>query len=556
MKKNKQKRVPILKFGDFLGDFGKQYLSTIVKPMELLTGQEIYDPNYATELGKKLKPIHEKYTDVMGGITNAVGTSALNMAVPGAGTALGSTAKGIGNAFEEKGSTTTNKTRRTANINPYGMFRDGGMLKQYNAPSHEEGGQMLDKNANPTNNPNDAIAEIEKQETSWRNYVFSDTLGDGNNTFAKMSKAIARKYKGRNDDLSLATMEKEMNALMEKNESAKGTMENVPGKYDIGGLLLDFSGINTGDLPYEIDDPNAPNPFIAENVFPNKELPVNNAAPTKTTFPDVKEMIFGNLLGFGKPKTPETSALLPNPNLPYPEKTGEVKSPPVIGKFDAIALGLKGLGLGKSAYDALQPSEQEQLRLNQEANMAKNLMAGRNINMAAVLNDTLYNRNAAMANNQNARSTNVNRALDMQTIAAANRDTMRGKLQEQQLNNQFRGEEAQTRASLGASDAIEQIRRQNVQSQNDAVQRQFGQKFFQDLTEIGTQFNKAQMYKDMLDNKKDLFVNSFRETLSLLNSQGNYKLFNEGEAILDKILKGEQLTTEEWNKAISMMPSK
>lgn len=211
-------------------------------------------------------------------------------------------------------------------------------------------------------------------------------------------------------------------------------------------------------------------------------------------------------------------------NIPYtpeykPETPGPKEEPFKLRPLEYATIGLKGLALGKSIYDALQPAEKEQLRLNREAGLVNNMMAGRNVNMAAALNEALYNRNAALASNQ-ARSANVQRALDMQTYSNAERNAIRAKLEEQNMNNQLRMQEAQTRAELGAAEAAERVRRQNVQSMNEAARRAFGQKAFQDLSTIGTELNKAQVYKDMYKNQRDIAERQYNEYLSFLQQSG------------------------------------
>ena len=57
----------------------------------------------------------------------------------------------------------------------------GGPMKQYNAPSHQMGGQMVDPNGNPTMVPQQGLAEIEKQEAyspagPGDGFVFSDQI--------------------------------------------------------------------------------------------------------------------------------------------------------------------------------------------------------------------------------------------------------------------------------------------------------------------------------------------------------------------------------------------
>ncbi|MEG7772403.1 hypothetical protein U2088_15815, partial [Listeria monocytogenes] len=78
---------------------------------------------------------------------------------------------------------------------------NGGDLKQYNAPTHEQGGQMIDANMNPTNNQNLAVGEIEKNENGFNNYIYSDTLGNGKKTFADLAKKIVNKYENKKDEI-------------------------------------------------------------------------------------------------------------------------------------------------------------------------------------------------------------------------------------------------------------------------------------------------------------------------------------------------------------------
>ena len=143
----------------------------------------------------------------------------------------------------------------------------------------------------------------------------------------------------------------------------------------------------------------------------------------------------------------------------------------------------------------------------------------------------------------------------MQTYSNAERNAIRAKLEEQNMNNQLRMQEAQVRADLGAAEAAERIRRQNVQSMNEAARRQFGQQAFKDLSTIGGELNKVQMYKDMFANKKNLFENQFRESLALLKATGGkYGLFTDNaDQILNKLVSGQSLTADEYNAAVKMI---
>jgi hypothetical protein len=108
-------------------------------------------------------------------------------------------------------------------------------FKQYNTRSHAQGGQMLDANNNPTVNSNKAKAEIEKQENSYKDYVFSDELG-----FAKIAKKINNKYKDREDLISKNTLDIELTNLMKKNEAVKKQIEQ---NQQMAQKILEYGGI-------------------------------------------------------------------------------------------------------------------------------------------------------------------------------------------------------------------------------------------------------------------------------------------------------------------------
>lgn len=126
-------------------------------------------------------------------------------------------------------------------LNPYGdsVLKLGGALIQYDAPSHENGGQMITPSGAETSNPSKAIAEIEKKETMHDGYVFSDTLKDTNGkTFAAVSKTIENRFKGKNDPISLKTRKLQLELLKEKNETSKQEVEENQ-TMEFGGMLGD-----------------------------------------------------------------------------------------------------------------------------------------------------------------------------------------------------------------------------------------------------------------------------------------------------------------------------
>lgn len=108
-------------------------------------------------------------------------------------------------------------------------------FKQYDAPSHRDDGQMIDKNNNPTHNENKAVAEIEKKENSYKNYVFSHELG-----FAKLAEKINKKYKDREDPISKNSLDIELTELMKKNEKVK---QQIQQSQQLAQTILEYGGV-------------------------------------------------------------------------------------------------------------------------------------------------------------------------------------------------------------------------------------------------------------------------------------------------------------------------
>jgi len=128
--------------------------------------------------------------------------------------------------------------------------------------------QMINKLGLPTNNPNDAIGKVQKQETIKDGFVFSDDLGydkkgfpslntkEVRSTFADKSKKTEKKFEGREDELAIQTKNLMMSNIQKDNQKlldikeaqnkikaikAFGRFEKKYGealnKYTLGGIL-------------------------------------------------------------------------------------------------------------------------------------------------------------------------------------------------------------------------------------------------------------------------------------------------------------------------------
>lgn len=159
---------------------------------------------------------------------------------------------------------TSTPIRQTYNPNPYGnSFKNGGDLTRFNGAKHEQGGIKINKLGVPVNNPNNAVAEVEGDETMRGDYIYSDTLGVDkkgqvqtsakkvNKTFADLSKKIDNKFKGRNDEISNVTKNFMYKNLTEKNEIAlqskfQKSFSSFQKKW--GGMLNKYGGGGELDL--------------------------------------------------------------------------------------------------------------------------------------------------------------------------------------------------------------------------------------------------------------------------------------------------------------------
>lgn len=387
-------------------------------------------------------------------------------------------------------------------FNPF--MEDGGELTKFKGPSHSEGGIPIDKNMTPNNsNP---IAEVEGGETGVnlgdKKYIFSDNLKLDDLTFAEESKKIDKKYK-RKDDITKRTKEFELKRLSEENDIVKDSNEFVK-KY--GGQIQEY--MKGGNLKeYNNGGPIA---------LPTLQAPL-------VTGSNYDDKLFDPMFDDFNIPIETTDNTIANKREPF--------------NFNKLALGLKGAALGKSFIDSLQPSEEENLQLNPEANKVKDIVSNLNVDLSSAIDDILLGTNSALKNARNVSGSAItSQVLGQSAIDKGNRAIADLEIQEQNANNALRSQEAQVRANLGSEERQERVRQQTVQDQNDAVARGFGRDLFSNLSRIGSEFNKYQYTQDQIANQKEIAEMTIAEGTALLSQR--YPDFTITENLVDAIKQG------------------
>ena len=145
------------------------------------------------------------------------------------------------------------------------------------------------------------------------------------------------------------------------------------------------------------------------------------------------------------------------------------------------------------------------LLLNEQSDKVMDLMSNRNIDLTTLNNKATLASNTAFENTQNARSINTQRGLNQNVYNMLMGQFADNSLKEQQVNNDYRMQEAQTRQGLGT-----EKRSYKYQNMVDNLMNEAN--FFKGLQTVGASFGNMgefgtkyrmnemdkQMYQDMI----------------------------------------------------------
>ena len=353
-------------------------------------------------------------------------------------------------------------------------------FKQYEAPSHENGGQMIDANNNPTKQSQKAVAEIEKKENSYKNYVFSHELG-----FAKLAEKINKKYKDREDPISKNSLDTELTELMKKNEKVK---QQIQQSQQLAQVVLEYGGvIPKADLGVRLSD---------KKKLPYEEGYVNqliSQAGINPNIPPIKALNDLNINSYKSQGADGIDIEAPNDNygkgiavnspeyLNQMKKDSEFYKPGQVGTAkeedtkkqfspEAIAgFGIKGIEMLGHAIQAFKKPDYVKPAYNPEENAIKGTMANRKVDNQVILDAINLEENAGKQNlADNSSSVGVQNANMQKLHANAIKSIAKTKIEEQQLNNQYRGEEANMLNTLGTQKMQAQVYAEDVNAKSKA----------------------------------------------------------------------------------------
>ena len=419
---------------------------------------------------------------------------------------------------------------RNKNSNPFGNLKLGGELKKYDAPSHENGGQLLDAQLNPSDT---GMNEIEKQETAYvpdakvkEPYVFSDSIGLGDKTFADMSKDIDKRYK-QDNSINRKAKTFEMELLQKKNDAIKARVEKAM-KLRYGG---EPKKLENGDNPFN------PLNFVGEG-FGIPDIPgigiMGIAGDLVQNMQDNN-----NALEYDKSYTATG-------NIQEPKKP-ETKDKNLMG----LSVALKGLGLvNKGAQVAEGALEQKEI--TPDFSKGDQIYEELGTDFTPLLNEIAQSQNIVR---ENIRGAAGNFSQYLSNLTAANirgaKDAALTKLQGQQYNDQIGAQKAQREDSKASIITGEKQRVEEANLGNKAAHRDILNSLMTDISTAGSEVNKYQIYKDTIKNNRELANMKAKEFFAAMKVK--YPNFGFDDKTLDILGDStmSELDVETFNKLIT-----
>lgn len=404
-----------------------------------------------------------------------------DLALPGLGTGLSL----LGSLFDEE-------RNKPEEVTYNKQLRKGGEVngfKQYNAPMHEQGGQLIGKDGEP--NSNNGVAEIEGSENSFKyntlpekaghRYVFSDANGT-----SSIVRGVISKYKNKNTDFDAPTraaMEMEVKNVEQLNEAINTARQQVSNYMQMryGGKTQYKDGDRLVVQPPELT-----NPYDVVQTFgsTNGLVPMTQDRNLPTPYsisetkPDYSDKTSNDFYTVGANQNVNQGDNLLD-NTPGSPQMEEGKVAPDYGKY------LRTAGIVASGIDAFQKPAFEETILP-DYSKSDERMNAMTADLTQARQDVLAGANRGSELNRGAASSySQYRSRELSNIGNLQDQLGRIGAQEQQMRNQILGAQGQYEATkattiAGIQDAVAQ---RNLA--NKARVQDLRKQFFADIVHEG-----------------------------------------------------------------------
>ena len=500
-------------------------------------------------------------------IGDGIGTAGdMASAIPGWGPVVGMAMNGVGElmgTFEGDGSTESAAkqqaqqnavlSKQTALPN----FNMGGFLKQYNAPTHPNGGQMIDANGNPSGGQ--AVANIEKDETVKDNFAFSPNLVDPvtNKTYAKATKSAQRKVKSQlNDgnDIARRTQASQERRLTKSNTKQKQMIEMAQAMSQAPAQMPTMA--NGGDFG-DPDDP--PMTALEQQAAVDDYRQALMGAQNNNTL-DIKMSPAKNIrTDFGNTNKPplDLSGIKGTGTVrPVNEVMADANTDPTIfdsslntdtttakkggtkmSAMEGAGLALKGASVIGSAISAFRAPDQIPTNFNQNAAEAERLARNTGLSYDRARATSLASRNQRMRGNTNVMSNAVKMALD--NAAQTDYVNQAGDIafKERQGRNQQNQFTAGLLNQLGQQDVNARNLQEQLQSQTNAVSADAKKTFGQTVDNASQHLLERDVANRKSNERFKLMKNKYKNFNVSANNLSEYNnMLSNPNTDVDKII--------------------
>lgn len=453
--------------------------------------------------------------------------------------------------------------------NPYGNFKNGGVLNdmfhQYNTGSHQSGNDLqVDTQGMPSpDGPN----SVQNRENSYKvgdnQYVMSDALTNPKtgNKFNVDAMSINKKYpKARFQSDQLAALNLEMKNLSKVNDVVRQGEESKQLAYGgpvLGNALKDATNYWKNNQYVSPDQvpPADGNMFVAPKMgIPDDYTGIQPALDSTNPVPQNKGVLAGqvqmNSVLSAEDAAGRDAQAKYDAEQAAKKASGEgildpkTKDRDTTGVLDpksanGIALGMKGLALAGSIYDAVQPAVKEKLITPDYGKSDRDLRAA-NIDFTQQRQDAVGISNIGANTNRSMSNSASSYMGREQSRLAQLQDTISriGESENLAKSNLYmqKGQMENSRA-LDLANRTEQNSQNN--QQNDAMQRYAGRVLSSDLASIGSEFNRYSSTQQINQNNKELNEFQTKQQLMILNSK--YPDFKIDEKVMELIKSGASI---------------